>query len=265
MSEAAGLEELALAYQGGDADALFRIHEALDDVVGQVVARALRRLPGSSALTLPDLRQDVWLALAEAAAAWRPEGGEPFRLVAIRTMRRHVMRTVRACRPLPPHLAGVRVSEAESEQAADPDVRVDPARWYEAALARGLVAALPVAEGQALLRHALRERSDRPLCAQLGVSRTEAARLLRRARLRALALAGELPPDDTWEGELFRLIRAGAHPVTGELPPAAWLRTHTGLGRRRVRGLLHQLWQLGYVEYRGRRWRLARPTLAEVG
>lgn len=251
------LDHLALAYQAGDETALDEVWRQLDSLVRLALGRAVRFLAQMPAVDVADLRQETWLALAEAARTWSPAEGITFRRTAVRAVRRALQRYVRHNQR--------RVPTAEDTAAAepmDPDPAVDPHHWLDQLLARRVADALPGQERRALLLHAVEERPLNGVAAELGVTRRRAAHLVRSARARARALVGVPPVRTSDEARLLDALRRGADPVSGQVPSVPRLVAESGLGRRRIRTLLKLLAEQQYVLPVGRRWYVTRRALA---
>ena len=250
------IEELALAFQAGESAALITLHARLAVDVTWLVGRLAYRLPEAPSLELADLRQEAWLALAEAARGWDPKRDGDFRRHALRTLSRTLPRSLRrqrsrgAARLGEPPAPGWKVSP----DPVDPAPPADPSRWGDAIVVREVAAALPPDEWHALRGRVVGEQSLSDVAADLGVTRHAAERLLHRARLRARAVLGTAPPPTDVEAEVLAAVRDGVDPWTGRGPTGAWVMARTGLGRRRLRAVLDRLAALGYLHRRGQRW-----------
>lgn len=248
-------DALAIAFVRGDPDALLRLRELLADEVRWAASRPERFLARMPATDAADLRQEAWLAIAEAARAWQPGDDGPFRRFALRALRAAMGRVVRRDRP-----QWTRSHEDRSpavEEEPDRATHANAEMWSELALARTLAASLPERERAVLLDYAVGEESVRAIAARMGVSRTAAARTLHLAELRARAAAGLSPPDSSLEGQVMRAVRDGADDFTHAAPDVTALVARTGLPSRRVRFALRRLSQLGYLEAAGDGWQLA--------
>lgn len=260
------VDALALAYRGGDRDALVEIHAAVRVTIQVALARAFQLGPLPGPLEPRDLDQQSWILLAELIKRWEPAQGPflPYMHGAFPWALRRYLRSQASDR----RSRRTRVVSTEHEilfAKADAQAGVDGREWDGLLVCHEVMAALSPEHQRTLQLHFGERRLPAEVAAALGVAIDQVEALVKRAIRAARAVAaGRHRPDQ--QAELRRLVEflhAGVGP-DGRLPGRAWVCTRTGLSELRFARLMRVLVDAGCIVNRSERvpGRLAHATPA---
>ncbi len=268
------VNQLALAYRAGQADALPRIFEALRPVVElNLIQYGPGRRPLPAPLDPDDLAQEAWLILDTLLHQWDPAGGDfgGYARVAFPNV---LMRFVRNASPRR-RARGIRVDNVAHDKIVDRCNAMpgaDGRRWVDQLALAELIDELDPLARRVLRLRVLEDRALGEVAHALQLSRPVTFRECRRALqcLRQQVGHDDDEPPEVLDAEramerLVTALYAGAGP-DGRLPGRAWIAGRTGLSSVRLAKLMRLLAQHGCIEGRHRRCpgRLVHPTPSET-
>ncbi|MFN8633991.1 MAG: sigma-70 family RNA polymerase sigma factor [Chloroflexota bacterium] len=268
---------LALAYQGGQHDALPELVTLLRPLIRTVLSRYRRGahvLPPS--IDLEDLEQQSWLILDMLARRWDPAGGDFPAYVRV-TFLWELWRYVRALSP-GRRARTVRVDNVQHDtllECVDDRAEVDGRRWDDRLIATEMLSVLDPIARWVFLLHILEDRPFHDVARALQITLPGSYRAYRRGLDQLRLRAGlELDPDDALAHEagaqpaVERLVRVLHERVgpSGRLPGRAVVCELAGLSEVRFARLMGLLATRGCIVDRSARktGRLAHRTVEET-
>ncbi len=184
------VDALARRFQAGDAHALDALYRAVEQLLQAHIRRSCRRgLP--PALEPDDLLQQSWLILADLVRHWQPREGIPFTAYLQRVfpwaLARYLRRQSPSWRSQRHAVYSWPHEQVVARMATLP--AHDDATWEDRLLSLQLLGRLSPLARAALWLHAVERRSFRDVARLLGIPRTTAYDLYRRAVAAARASA----------------------------------------------------------------------------
>jgi RNA polymerase sigma factor (sigma-70 family) len=268
---------LALAYQGGQTDALPTLVELLRPLIRSVLYRFLRGAPSLPAsLDREDLYQQSWLILDGLARRWDPAGGDFPAYVRV-TFLWELWRYVRALSPSR-RARRVRVDNVQHDTLLDrmeDHAGTDGRRWDDQLIVAELLSDLDPIARWVLLLHTLEEQPFHDVARALRLTQAGTYRAYRRALDQLRLRAGlELDPDDVLANRsggppaierLVTVLHEGAS-LSGRLPGRTVVCARANISEARFARLMGLLATRGCIVERSTRktGRLVHATVEQT-